>query len=349
MQQIPTACDVLIVGAGLTGALLARGLVDHDVRVVVLEAAPDAALGATARGAPLALLGTPQPYAQLVAARGSETAAEIWELTRQNLALLQATAQRLGQQVKPTGSLRLAGPETEVWRESAHLLQKAGFAVALQDAARLGYPLGLQVKEDLAFDPVALALALLDHPGIILQTETEVQQILPSETDLEIWAHNHYIRTKAVVLAGGAHSVRLHRGLGQHVKPLPVQAVACSMTEALPLPLVLPGGQVVTQAEGQWQFVGWRATTEAEALDDLLAAAMQFCPTAPVRRRPASWVGQSVDGLPVVGELPDFPRIYTVSGLGPWGFSWAFVATAQLLALMLEDVAPTLLNVQRFA
>ena len=73
--------DAVIVGAGLTGALVAHHLAEASLNVVVLEAT-EAPGGVANRGAGLALLGTPEFYAALQERLDPDTARRIWELTQ---------------------------------------------------------------------------------------------------------------------------------------------------------------------------------------------------------------------------------------------------------------------------
>jgi len=236
----------------------------------------------------------------------------------------------------------------EQLQQSAALLTEAGFSVRLEDATELDMLVGLRTSEDLAFDPVALTQTLLAHPHISVQTDTEVKSIEPEGDELGVWARRQYLRTRAVVLAGGAHVVHLNHTLAQGVQVWPVQTVGCVCAEAVPIPLVLSEGRVLLQDwEGRQQLTAWSASP-AEGPGSLLAQTAEwFCPQATMLERYSGWFVQSRDGLPLVGELPGLPRVYAVSGLGPWGMSWVFVAVEQLLALMLHDEDPGLLSLKR--
>lgn len=352
MQTMPISCDVVVVGAGLTGALVARQLAEANLSVAILEATEQSG-GSAAKSVGLALLGMPEPFTVLSARLGAETAQQLWGLTRENLTLLSATCARLGVPVAEVGSFRPthSAEEAHALQASVDALAAQDFAVTLEDATDWGFLVGMQTAGDLAFDPVALTQALLNYPGLALHTNTAVQQIVPCEEDLEIWAHKHYIRTKAVVLAAGAHVVHLNRRLGASVSPLALQSARLPAPNGYPTPLALRQGQVIVHEQaGEWHMVAWATGEDAEARQQLAETAAEFAPEAALGKRQATWVAQSRDGLPVVGELPDLPRIYTVSGLGPWGLSWVGIAAEQLLALMLHDHPPAACFApQRFA
>ncbi|MBN1452642.1 MAG: FAD-binding oxidoreductase [Anaerolineales bacterium] len=372
--------DTVVVGAGLTGALVAHHLAEASQNVVVLEA-KSAPGDAAAKSVEVALLGTPEPYAALQTRLGVDVGRRIWELTRRNLDLLTAVLQKVHQQPIPVGSLRLAADAAEValLQESATLLRQDLYAAEIDDqigstdeigkakgisSANLtdhGYQIGLRTAEDLAFDPAALTTALLDHANITIEYETEVQAIRPANESATrtaettgkptytIWARKHYLHTQNVILANGAHAVRLHPGLVNIISPLAMHTIDLRSETALPTPLVINRGQVIIQArEMSWRMVGWSDTDE-DTLPMLAAIAQQLCPNAFVLARHSWWAARSADGLPVVGQAPDMPNVYIVNGLGPCGWSWVGVAVDRLVGALLHNEKIGPLALDRFA
>lgn len=347
--------DVAIVGAGMVGALAAHHLAEAALSVVVLEAAPTSG-GVAGRGLGLALLGTPSPYAALQARLGEDVAREAWELTRENLQLLTDTLEAQGLEAQPVGSFRPTDEDdaVEALDRSLSLLKQDLYAVELEDAEDLGYQVGLKTTDDIAFAPLPLIRALLDHPNITVEHEAEVQAIRPASKPVDaggpvlaLWAHKHYVWAKGAVMAGGAHGVRLSRSLGSVISPRRIHTVDFRADRPLPTPLVLQGGHVVIQEQGDlWRAVGWSDADE-DVLPLLEQVGAHLVPEATVVQRRSAWVAHSRDGMPVVGMLPDLPHVYTVSGLGPWGMSWACVAVDRLMALMIHDKDPGRLDLER--
>lgn len=347
---MPPVCDVAVIGAGLSGALVARQLAQQNLNIVVLDAG-EIAGGATGNSAEVALLGSPEFIAVLEERHGSAYASEIWDLSSRNLELLAATAQSLGLATSVVGSFRLISKSAEAnhVQRSAQQLTQQGFNVALQDAMELGYLIGLQTFDDLVFDAAEMTRRLLAHPQIALRPRVEVQRLSPDHDGVTLKAKRLSLRAKAVVVAAGAYSARLCPSLAPHLTMVPVQTVECHTPETLAMPLLLEDGQVLLQnREDLWRLSACSSLTEEEPWSKLERYGRQFCPQATLTRRYTSWVGCSTDGLPLVGQFAETPQIYTLTGLGPWGLSWAFVATQQLLGLLLHDEDPGLLNVQRF-
>lgn len=345
--------DAVVVGAGLSGALVAHHLAEAALNVIVLEATESPG-GIAGRGSQLALLGTPEPYAALQARLGAEAGRHIWALTHKNLDLLAAILDKLNLASTQVGSLRVAADQAGIeslWT-SAVLLKQDLYNVDVVDADE--DQAGIRTTDDRAFDPEGLVDALLDHPNITLEVQTEVQAIRPHasvQSDdgpvLAVWARKRSVWAKKVVVTGGAHAVRLNPHLGKVVKPLAMHAIDFRDDTALPVPLVLKDGQVVAQARDDvWRFAGW-----TDGAHDILAllteVSSDLCPDARVTARHSWWVAQSLDGLPVVGQLPGVPNVYTINGLGPWGMSWVFVAADLLVSMMIYQEQGGALSIDR--
>ncbi|MGC9396973.1 MAG: NAD(P)/FAD-dependent oxidoreductase [Anaerolineae bacterium] len=360
MSTLSDTYDTVVVGAGFTGALVAHHLAKASQNVVVLEAKRAPSSTATTNMG-VAFLGTPEPYAALQARLGADEGRQVWKLTRRNLDLLNTTLQKVHQQATPVGSLRVATDTAEVavLQESATLLRQDLYAAEMDDEigeanlSDYGYEAALRTAEDLAFDPEALTVALLDHANITVEYETEVQAIRQAHrsTDtgaLSIWARKHYLHAKNVILASGAHAARLSPELADIINPLPMHAIDLRNEAALPTPLIIDRGQVVIQAQGEsWRMTGWSSTNE-DVLPMMTEVAQQLCPDAPVLARHSWWAAQSVDGLPVVGQA-NMPNVYIVNGLGPFGWSWACIAVDRLIGAMLHDEKIGLLALDRFS
>jgi glycine/D-amino acid oxidase-like deaminating enzyme len=244
------AYDTVIVGGGLAGAIVACRLAAASQKVVLLEA-QEAIGGAAPRGAGLALLGTPEPYTALQTRLGNDGARQVWELTRENLALLSHALETAGLDVQRTGSLRLTNDAQEAthFQRSAALLPTLGYSVTLADPTKQGQLAALHTQDDIGYDPAALIAALLDHPNITVENAVEVQAIKPqlseaAEPLLTIWARKHYLWARAVVLTAGAHTVRLSAALRPWLHPTRFYSMELVTDTPRPVPLIMAGGKL---------------------------------------------------------------------------------------------------------
>jgi glycine/D-amino acid oxidase-like deaminating enzyme len=367
MSTLSDTYDTVVVGAGLTGALVAHHLAEASQSVAVLEAKRAPGSPAT-RGPGVAFLGTPEPYATLQTRLGADQGRQVWKLTRRNLDMLTTILEKVHQQATPVGSLRITDDATEaaLLQESSILLRQDLYAAEMDDDVGFanevgktnltdyGYQAGLRTAEDLTFEPEALTAALLDHANITVEYETEVQAIRQAQRPadaamLSIWARKHYLHAKNVILASGAHAARLCPSLAGIISPLSMQAIDLHTEAALPTPLIINRGQVVVEAHAEhWRMIGWSSAGK-DAMPIIADVAQQLCPDAPVVGRHSWWAAQSADELPVVGPAPDMPNVYVVNGLGPFGWSWVCVAVDRLIGALLHDEKIGLLALDRFS
>lgn len=351
MQSMPILCDVVVVGAGLAGAAVARELVEAGLQVVVLESREfvgGGALEGAAEG--WALLGLPDFYDVLVEQRGERWARDAWRLTQENLEHLSDRAADLAVATERVGSFRPVATSTaaEHVERSFHLLEDVGFDVSLDDATDLGLLVGLSTRGDLRFDQAALIAALLDHPDITVETGVEVESVEGGDEGVDVWAKRLYVRSGVAVLASGAHVVRLSEYLRPHVTTVPLRTVTCRAPEERVPPLILEEGRVLVGGmEERWQIAAWSTDEEVTPEQLIAQTGERFCPEARILAQSGTWIVQSVDTLPLVGSLPDMPGVFTLAALGPWGSSWAFAAAKKLTALIQRQQDAGLLDLQR--
>ncbi len=341
--------DVIVVGAGLTGALIAATLAEEGLHVVVLEAATSLA-GTVRRQPGLALLGTPEPFMQLMEHVGEELAHTLWELTSENLVRLEILLDRVGVPAQKTGSLRLAADaaQSELYRTSTARLEAYGYTVKLEDDNRYGDQVAIRTSDDLLFEPGVLVSRLLDHDNIILELDAEVQKVKERPGDgMAVFAHQRYLWADKIVIANGIHATRLSPQLADALRPGHIHTLALDQATTLDQPLVLDNGRIFLLPDGDTTYLtGW-GDDEDDVFWRLNAVAQQLCPDAIVRDRYTTRIARSADMLPVVDRLPIHPNISVINGLGPFGLSLALVAADELVELVLYDRQPELFTLAR--
>lgn len=342
--------DVIVVGAGLTGALVAATLAAEGLRIVVLEATQTPG-GSVRRQPALAILGTPEPFTQLKERRGEELAHTLWELSSENLVRLEILLNQAGITADKVGTLRLAtdAGQSQAFRDSVTQLTTYGYSVGLEDDSRYGELAAINTVDDLVFDPAKLIGKLLDHDNITVELNAEVQEIRTrSDGTRGVWAYQHYLQADKVVFANGIHAVRLDNRLSTHLHAARVHTITFENTKTLARPLILDNGHICFLPWNESAYlVGWD-DSETDMLQHLHVVADQLCPEALVHSRFTTRIAVSEDTLPVVGQLPDDRSVYIIGGLGPFGLNLAVIAVDELVELVLDDRRPTLFALNRF-
>ena len=86
-----TKCDVLVIGAGITGALIARSLAAEDLDVVVVEER-DIAWGSTSASTALLQYEIDTHMTELAERYGESTAAKVYSACGEAISMLQTIA-----------------------------------------------------------------------------------------------------------------------------------------------------------------------------------------------------------------------------------------------------------------
>ncbi len=355
-------CDVVVVGAGLVGAVVAARLAETGKQVAVLDAQGIAG-GATGRSAGVVIAGLPGHYSWAVEKLGREQARALWQLASESRDELAASAIHLGVYVEHSGSLALAvtEQECEALRTSARLLQQDGFAAQFESPATVGrgFLAGLHCPDDLVVDAAGLTAALLHTAPIAIHTDSEVYDLEAEGEMVRVWARGRNVRCREVVLAVDGYAPLLERRLAEWIAPgRALSVVTAALPEIeLPCPCTadygyeyacqFPGRQLVL---GAWRRPPTPSAASDEPLRDGLARFVNaYFPeiAGHVELRQSGAVGLTPDGLPIIGRLPDLPAVHFALGFGGWGLSWAFAAAERLVDWMLSGAEPGMLAVER--
>lgn len=165
-------CDVLVIGAGITGALVADALSADGCNVVVIDRR-DAGAGSTAASTALLLYETDAELQDLVHSVGERNAVRAWELGREAIEQLVALAAEFdgGCDAAWADALYLAsrrGDRSRL-REELRLRRRLGFDVEYLDGKELKRGYGIRAHGALRspgagrIDPLALTRQLLQR------------------------------------------------------------------------------------------------------------------------------------------------------------------------------------------
>jgi glycine/D-amino acid oxidase-like deaminating enzyme len=354
-QRRVDACEVVVVGAGLVGALVASRLTREGFDTAILEARRVAG-GATGRSLGIVLAGLPRDYSWAASAYGRQRAREIWALTIGGRDRLVEAAGQLGVPIQRTGSLALAVDDEEadtLW-ESAKLLREEGFDVSysLTDPLSRGFEAGLHQYGEVMVNAAALTRALLVAEDVTVHEGTEVYALEPTGNDILVWANGRTVYCSAVVLAVNGYAALVHPYLAEHVAPVRGVVLAAGPLEdsLIDQPCTAARGSTFLRPlpDGRLLLGTWRrqeAITRGDRPEDGLSEFVsRHFPEVDLDEadRWSEVMGFTSDGLPLLGTLPGLPQVYFAAGFGGRGLSWGFVAAEYLVDAILygSDLGP---------
>lgn len=351
--------DAVVVGGGLTGALVAAQLADRGMRVTVLERGR--IVGCTtghSTAKVTALHGT--DWSTIVRTRGAGPAVAEW--AARNVAVPRA----LGELVAAKGiacRFRLldgylverASSTGDALATEWNALRALGMPVNdAETYARtpLGAAIGLRMPGQAQFDPAAFTaglIATLPAGRSWVHELTPVRSIEPAPGGWMVSSDGGAVHAQIVVMASLAPArdpALLFARLFPHAH------YALEMQPVTPPPdgmWIEAGGAGLTarptdEADGRWILSGTSARLastpdEYERYDSLLGdVATGFVPATPTR----FWSAEDFstpDGLPFIGGVGSRDGLYYIGGFGGWGMTKAPLA-AMLIADEIEGIAP---------
>lgn len=325
-SQFNETADVVIIGGGVIGLMVARALVQRGVRdVMLLERG---SLGTEASFAAGGILG---PQAE------ANRADEFFELACQSRDLYPALARELlGEtaidiSLETTGTLYLAftaADETEIekryeWQTRAGLsLEKLspGEARRLEPNIAENVRAALLFPQDIQVDNRRLLTALVaanEKLGVQLLTDTNVESIRAEHEQIRgVETARGFVSTPTVVLAAGAWTSFLSNGDLANAPRVQIEPVRGQMVCLQSSPrlarhiLYSPRGYLVPRLDGRvlagstTEHVGFDRQVTTGGLHEILSHALELAPTVASLPVAATWAGfrpRAEDDLPVLG------------------------------------------------
>lgn len=359
------ACDVVIVGGGLTGCMAAYLCAAAGIKTCLVEAGR-IGQGATAEGTGLIRPCPAASYADLEGRYGRRAARRIWELSRRAALDLAALVRRLRIRcdLEPRDLLVLArSDEDQAWLQREHkALGSAGLEAIWFSAARLSRELsadarcGLRIAGAAHMDPYRACLGFARAAaarGARIFERTPAARVRAGRSGVEVDTPGGPIAARAVVIASG--------GPGALFKPLRRHFPAIHTYRTLTPPLDAARRRRVGHRRAAVIEPRDPARVLIRTRDDRLLLSGASQPLVPDRRRPKTviqrtgqlmyelslvypdisgippdygWdaaIAVTADGVMVAGPHRNYPHHVFAMGLGYNGPAAAFLAARILL------------------
>jgi glycine/D-amino acid oxidase-like deaminating enzyme len=356
-------CDALVVGAGISGALIAELLSDAGLRVVVVDRR-GALRGSTPASTSLVQYELDTPLMKLTRSAGREPAERMWRRSRLAVDALRERSRELGIRADQVNrdTLYLSGNvlDEAALRVEAEARRRAGFNTTFLGPRELQERVGVRGRsallsyDNFAADPCRLASGFLRAAigrGTRIHAPVEVTDVRATRSEVEAGTKGGpTIRCGSLVFATGyempkAVNAKTHRifstwAIATLPQPRALWPTRCFLWEASDPYLymrVSPDHRVICGGEDE-KF------SDAQARDALLASKKVIIERKLKRLFPRldtraafAWCGSfgiSTTGMPTIGAIPGLPNCYVAMGYGGNGITFSMIA-AQMLRGMI--------------
>jgi glycine/D-amino acid oxidase-like deaminating enzyme len=345
--------DVLVIGAGITGAMVADALSAEGFKVAVVDRRGPAN-GSTTASTALVQYAIDTPLTKLAPRIGKRDAIRAWRRSRLAVDALAARLKELGVDAARRDTLYLAGNVLDVAalaREHAARLS-AGFAGRLLSRHELKNDFGIRAAAaimstgDLTLDPRATTCALLRaacQAGTRIYAPVDVLEIDSRKSRVVAMAANgRRIRSSHLVFATGyefpksvpqrGHKIASTWAIATVPQPRRLWPGECMIWEAADPYLYVrttPEGRVIAGGEDEeFSDAVKRDALLARKTATLQRKLKQLLPNIDTRIDFA-WTGSfggSSTGMPTIGPIPRMPNCWAALGYGGNGTTFSRIA-----------------------
>lgn len=359
--------EVLIVGGGITGAMIGEALAEAGLDTIIVDRrAPTT--GATMASTALVQYEIDTPLIELIEKIGERNAVRAWRRSRLAVTSLHAFFRERGIQAQSRDALYLAGNELGAHdlRREGDLRQSAGLETqfldrrALRDRFEIDRSAALLGFDNLAINPRAAAAQLLVRAhtlGARLLAPVDIVSLQRSRSQIVATSREgRRIRCKHLVLASGyefpkivpikGHRITTTWAFATAPQPRRLWPEQCLIWEA-----ATPYLYARTTADGRVVCGGEDAKT-SKTLDrpgvmEKKIARLQgklgkLFPTLDARAE-FTWAasfGETVTGLPTIGEIPNHRNCWVALGYGGNGITYSRIAAELLRAELTGGTDP---------
>jgi glycine/D-amino acid oxidase-like deaminating enzyme len=362
--------DVLIVGAGISGAMIAQALTEAGLRPLLIDRRRAALLGSTAASTALLQFELDTPLTKLITTLGRRKAEQVWTASRDAVNELRTRTHRLGinAHLVTRPSLYLAGDVLDargLEREVA-ARQRIGLASEYLDRRALYHHFGIDRPAALLnhgnaeANPVELAagyLAKALHAGARFHAPHDVVHIhrgrhrstVATDDGIEIEARHVVLCTGyelAKIVPASANKVFSTWAIATRPQPAaiwPQRALIWEASEPYLYLRATPDGRVICGGEDEEFSDSDRRDALRSAKTKRIEQKLHRLFPALHARAAMAWAGSfggSPQGMPTIGRIPGYPKCYAVMGYGGNGITFSMLATKLITAAVLGRKLP---------
>jgi glycine/D-amino acid oxidase-like deaminating enzyme len=345
--------DVLIVGAGITGAMIGEALAEAGLDVVIVDRRGPVQ-GSTAASTALVASELDAPLIELQRKIGKRNAMRAWQRARLAVASLQASFRERGLEAQSRDSLYLSGTSLGAGdlRREGELRRAAGIETEFLGGAALRERFGIKRSaallsfDNLTINPRAVSAQLLiraQKRGARVHAPVRIDELSHTKSSVIAQDRNgRRIRCKHVVFASGyefpkfvplrGHRVTTTFAFATAPQPRKLWPGACLIWEASTPYLyarTTPDGRVLCGGEDERTS----GPPEHGALLERKIARLQrklgkLFPDLDTEAE-FTWAasfGETSTGLPIIGEIPGWKDCWAALGYGGNGITYSRIA-----------------------
>ena len=346
--------DVLVIGAGITGAMISDALSDLGLKVVIVDKRGPAK-GSTTASTAMVLYEIDTPLIKLARKIGKADAIRAWRRTRLAVDAVGARLEELGTpDAARRNSLYLAGNvlNADGLAREHDARRAAGLASRFLDRRALRAHFGIKSDAavmgygDIAIDPRQTTLALLQAacdqgatiyaPVDIVDIDAKKSRVIATTKD------GRRIHSRHLVFASGyefpdqvprkGHTINSTWAIATVAQPRRLWPGQCMIWEASDPYLYMrttPDGRVICGGEDE-EFSeeserDAQLTPKTKALQRKLERLFPRLDTT-VEFAWTGLFGESSTGLPTIGQVPGLPNCWVALGYGGNGITYSRVA-----------------------
>jgi len=349
--------DIVIVGAGVSGALIGEMLAADGYDVAILDRRDGVALGSTAASTALVQYEIDEPITLLTRRMGFANAVRAWRRSHHAVANLAARTDALGIDCarRPQRSLYVVGDrlDSEGLEREAEARRQAGFEVDFLHRGDVWETYGLRSQGAIQgfggfdVDPVRLTkgyLAAAAESGARIFAPVEAVGVAAGPRGVEIEATSgHRISCQLVVFATGYEfpkfvpldghqltSTFAYATRPQKRRLWPTQCMIWEASDPYLYMRTTEDGRAILGG-GDEEFVNEekRDALIARKVKEIAAKAARLAPGLDTAADLA-WAGtfgSSINGLPTIGEIPGYQNCWAALGYGGNGITFSRIAS----------------------